>query len=148
MIHIDNRELENSIEELQRKIRLNIEDLNYGGCGVFAALFSEHLHNLNIPHEILAYDWNLKPNTFIEKINGIRNNTNKSLSCSHVAIKISSHVIDGYKFMGSERNPIGVYDLESLKIALKNRKDWNRDYSRQQNRKLKSLIKTFNICPK
>lgn len=122
--------LEEQIQNLQQKIRYNINNLNYGGCCYFAYYFSERLKELNIPYSIYFEDYFSLESTL------------KNFSTpSHVFVFIEGiGFIDGYKTLSQkERQKSYVKIRYKLKKALV-RGDWNDHYKTKQNRLLKKLI--------
>lgn len=122
--------LKEQIQNLQQKIRYNIDNLNCGGCCYFAYYFSERLKKLNIPHSIYFEDY-----LFLERT--LKN----FITPSHVFIFIEGiGFIDGYKTLSQkEKDKTYVKIRYQLKKAL-DKGSWNNYYKTKQNRLLKKLI--------
>lgn len=148
------------IVDLQQSIvRNKIQKLNFGGCGFFAYFVANELDKYGIPYTIMVADnFNVGGMPIEEKKGNINMFlTNKTsiesdiVVVEHCWLEVEQ---DGciFKFDSEHRNEeithvwekdadfLGSYTKEELKIALRYG-SWNTLYSKQQNKKLRSLIR-------
>jgi hypothetical protein len=106
MATINQRELARRLVRLRSAVDRNILCLNYGGCGVFAALAAKALKDLKIAEvEIILPDpWNDEhtPRSHVDAGNAVRH-----LSMGHVGVR---YILDGVTYcMDSTRVRAGAY---------------------------------------
>lgn len=128
--------LEQSIRELQRQVRNEIEYINSGGCIHFAYYFSKKLTKLGVDHKIYFTDY--EP---------IYLNYDNYQASSHVMVYIPKiGYIDGYELHKTRKTIGREYYSVRTKISTKKLDNfrncycWNPTYDTDQNKKLESLI--------
>ena len=143
------------INHLAEIISENINQLNSGGCGIFAEYIGQEFERYGIDYQILLCDEPHK--SFEDWKNSVQNALNNKeynkfrLSASHFLIMVNGYIFDGYglvgvKVMGNYNwyenttyKPIGSYTLDEMRIANKLGR-WNNSYDRTQNDKLNKPI--------
>jgi len=136
---------EETIKEMQSKIRTSIRHLNAGGCIHFAYFFSKALKSQGIGHSIFLC--NQEP---------IDISYDYFESVSHVLVHIPKiGYIDGYDLYSTKKSYLNRYDDEVYHRHYKfsdrkldkfrNNYRWNPAYSKRQNTKLDKIIKQY-IC--
>jgi hypothetical protein len=131
--------MEELIDKMQREIIKKIENLNSGGCPVFAYYFSSILTDLNIPHKVTLCD------VFPEHVlSGFKRN----YTVEHLLIYFPGiGYVDGYNTYNKSELKRKYHCFRSNKYLLSNLKlyafeeEWNHWYSRSQNKELLKIIK-------
>ncbi len=146
-----------TIEPMIDEIQSTIIRINSGGCGIFALLFYMGLESKYKDIEICCYDdWediNYKKDNINDVIkNGYDRWSSYYFSCSHVVVRVGKWYIDGETIMDkrqwkkevkSDGGNEGTFTKEELIISLKLGREnyqWNSNYRRGQNSKLKKII--------
>ena len=158
-------DLKDLVQEINKQIRVEIPNINSGGCGVFALLMSKKLVELGFKPSIgiMLSKWG--ENSVEDKkrvINNVKNNQKvqayekRETSFAHCCVMVEGLTFDG-KFLNDDFKdqwgsyPIaGEYTIEEMEVALKVG-SWNDTYSRRRSnptlRKVirKSVKQTFHV---
>lgn len=142
-----NPTLYQAIKEIQFRLEIELNLLNYGGCGYFAIIM----------HHILLTKYNIKSqiifcgNRTLKKYKEIfkeikQNNFNNSnlLSASHVLLKIDNYYFDGHSFQEeNEFQKIGIMTKKELILSLKfgSWNDMYKTFHKKGNKKINFIIK-------
>lgn len=146
--------LKTVVKEIQTELTKKIPDLNAGGCGEFAYIFYQHMHNLYPNIIIVARMFDGEDEEFlcaknivdqVIKNNGdkkfIEDNSSqlKDASANHIAIKVNDWIFDGQENDTKEFQY--NYTPEELKVALQ-LAGWNDAYDRSNNKVIDGVIIT------
>lgn len=148
-----------SLKEFSRRLygacNLNIKNLNWGGCGMFAYLVSEELDRLNIPYHFIITGANYCYENSSEKLfriinyNKIKIPKGYHIVPQHIAIQMfdaiyinATRVNSNWHHISSQYNNViktdlyQSYQLESI---------WNCVYDKSQSTKMRKIIRNvFN----
>lgn len=149
---LDNK-LNTQIVELHKKIK-DISFINFGGCAHFAYFLSKRLKDLNIEHDIVAFDADESikekcANLSVRIKDGIGD-----MACSHVMIAIGEFYIDGSDIIKKGNSTWFSYNYDKKKFnynydkisfnklrLMRQHGNWSDHYDKLQNRKLHNYIK-------
>jgi len=152
-IELNFNKFEETICNMLGEINHNIEDLNWGGCGIFAHFTHNELKKYGIDTEIVILNREPiddKKDTLTAFFNGgyVDDWDLEATSFSHCCIKLANSkfnfdgldidVIREWSIRGVK--PRGIYSAEEMEAALKYG-GWNEDYKRKQNPLLKRIIR-------
>lgn len=154
----DQEYIHSIIKNIQKEINKNINFLNSGGCGIFCYHMSVWLDKYHIPHEITALD-KIKPKSFSYNKGQFNKGNRKSISASHVVIKLFNQYFDGYMYYEKSLNnnlineycgkiwppPIGKYTQDEIFRSTEILDDWNNTYNRKQTPKLIKILNKHTL---
>lgn len=153
-----NYELLNHLENELPKIGQKIEDINYGGCGMFAYYLSLELTKRNIKHNILwlgEYDYEMTDEEVMDKFYDVLETTGDSpvlydfhrleFDMNHIVIEVDAHYIDcegvfADTFYFQCGRDLGYISKKQLKSFVKNG-GWNDIYDQTNNAEMYLEIK-------
>jgi len=119
----------------------SIENINSGGCGIFAYLLSEQLSKYNVEFQYCYMERSKS-----DIINALEHNWVPY----HIVIKIKNKYIDSKYILNRKSIMSKNVNINSMRIVniddkyLKNlidTEDWNDMYDRRNNRKIKRIIR-------
>jgi len=139
-----------AMEEIVSKVRQEIEDLNYGGCGWFVHYILKEFerYNVDISQYWVVYlvDYGFYDEEEIEY--NLKNRTGKR-SSSHLMIMFDEIYYDGYHhgetydedYWDNETQYLVRTNAADMRAACENRWDWNDNYDyKHYNTTLRKII--------
>lgn len=145
------------ITKLQRDLREEIPNLNWGGCGLFAYLLGKKLKREGIDFKVkilggLEDCFEYK----VAVLNEVKNNRNNlyrnKASFAHCYLQIGDYEFDGHysnnelRGVFSSLDDIGEYSLQDLYLAIKVG-SWNWRFCLEKDLpKLEEIIENFKIA--
>lgn len=137
--------LKHSLDQLCQCLD-RLYSINSGGCCYIAYLIACHLDRLNVKYDLVIYDYRKKDEANVNNdiLNmSLLNSITGNQTCEHYCISISgSGVVNKGDVSGLKKHVVKGITSSNLKWIYRNG-DWNKMYSRSNNRCVKGIINSF-----
>lgn len=141
------------LHKLLIKVNKEIEDINSGGCGLFAYYLSGLLAEKGYRSEIICLDrqYSECARNHRSNLRSIaRRDKNSTFIYTHICVKIGNYLIDSDTLEESRKKHVfsfgdqvlGKISRNDLKFLNSLKDQWNIFYDRSQNRRLSRLLRS------
>ncbi|WP_286850632.1 MULTISPECIES: hypothetical protein [Sphingobacterium] len=140
-----------ALHTLLKTVKQRIENINSGGCGVFAYYLSEFLSTKGYSSRIICLDMEFDRHDAKHHSNmqAIANRDKKSsFAYDHFGLRVGNYYIDSENLVRSEElpviyrhyKPLGTISRSDLNFLNSLDDKWNHRYDRSQNELMKRLL--------
>jgi hypothetical protein len=165
---VSKRKLFDVLGKCAKIINSEIDNANYGGCGVIATAVAKELKARKIPVEIVTPVYGLKevpPKIAVQRIiqsnKKITNNRvdDAGVNRNHLAVRFKvgrltrtwetdANISSAKAFGEYERYPCPYpfgegFTVEEAEVLARTKDGWNSSYNRRQNRKVNQIVKNI-----